>query len=66
MVTAADDPRYEIGMGMADAVFKTRRIVAVDALSGLSAQLRRYGETVAHIARSNTALAERIAAVARR
>lgn len=48
--------------------FSNRRLTrAIESrLPGLSAQLRRYGETVAHVARSGTALAERIAAVARR
>jgi len=35
-------------------------------LPGLSVRLQRYGETVAQIARSGTALAERIATMARR
>ncbi|NNM56236.1 MAG: relaxase domain-containing protein [Acidocella sp.] len=48
--------------------FANRRLTRAleSRLPGLSAQLRRYGETVAHIARSGTALAERIAAMARR
>jgi hypothetical protein len=48
------------------ARFANRRLTrAVESrLPGLSAQLRRYGETVAHIARSGAALAERIAGMA--
>lgn len=48
--------------------FANRRLTrAIESLlPGLSAQLRRYGEAVAHIARSGTALAERIAGMARR
>jgi hypothetical protein len=48
--------------------FATRRLTRAleSRLPGLSAQLRRYGEGVAHIARSGTALAERIANTARR
>ena len=48
--------------------FANRRLTRAfeSRLPDLSAQLRRYGETVAHIARSGTALAERIATVARR
>jgi hypothetical protein len=48
--------------------FANRRLTRAleSRLPGLSAQLRRYGETVAHIARSGTVLAERIATMARR
>jgi hypothetical protein len=48
--------------------FANRRLTRAleSRLPGLSAQLRRYSETVAHIARSGTALAERIAAMAQR
>jgi hypothetical protein len=48
--------------------FANRRLTRAleSRLPGLSAQLRRYGETVAYIARSGSALAERIAAMARR
>ena len=47
--------------------FANRRLTcAIESrLPGLSAQLRRYGETVAHIARSGTALAERLAIMAK-
>lgn len=50
------------------AHFTNRRLTRAleSRLPGLSAQLQRYGETVAQIARSGTVLAERIAAMARR
>ncbi len=50
------------------ARFTNRRLTRAleSRLPGLSVRLQRYGETVAQIARSGTALAERIATMARR